>query len=470
MLYYPVEFKKERTDMTNDLTKGSPLKNILIFALPLLIGNIFQQLYNIADTIIVGRTIGTDALAAVGAVGSLMWFMCGGTYSLTIGFSSVIARYFGAHDPEGLKKTFASSVVLTLTISVLVATLFGIFLKPILRLLNTPAELFNLSYRYFIFIVLGLPFTAIYDLIISSIRALGNSRTPLIFMIISCLVNIVLDFILIKFAGLSTEGAAIATIISQITSSILGMIYIIKKMPELHISKGNFVPSRGIYKTLISIGIPMAFLEMVLAFGGIIVQFATNILGTLYVTASTAANRIAPFVLLPVFSVSSALSVFSAQNFGAKKYSRIVEAAKQATRCGYLWNTAVTLIMFFGGGLLMTLVAGNATEQVIDLGWTYLKIYALMSFILSPLAMQKSVLQPLGRTFWSMVSGFTEIFGRALSSLALLAIFTDPNLQFLGICLSDPIAWVIGLLTVILDYIITVKRLKATPDGAEIKL
>ncbi len=456
--------------MTNDLTKGSPLKNILIFALPLLIGNIFQQLYNIADTIIVGRIISTNALAAVGAVGSLMWFMCGGIYSLTLGFSSVIARYFGAHDPAGLKKTFASSLVLTLAISLLVSVLFAIFLNPILRLLNTPTELFPLSYKYFIFIVLGLPFTAIYNIIICSIRALGNSRTPLIFMVLSCVVNIILDFVLIKFAGLSTNGAAIATILSQILSSVIGIIYIAKKMPELHIKKSDLAVSRGIYRTLLSIGIPMAFLEMVLAFGGIIVQFATNILGTLYVTASTAANRIAPFVLLPVFSIGSSLSVFSAQNFGAKQYSRIVTAAKQATRCGYVWNGTVTLIMFFGGRLLMTLVASTASTQVIELGWTYLKIYAVMSFILSPLALQKNVLQPLGRTFWSMVSGFTEIFGRAFSSLAVFWIFSDPNIQFLGICFSDPLAWVIGLLTVILDYIITIKQLKATPDGEEIRL
>jgi Na+-driven multidrug efflux pump len=214
----------------------------------------------------------------------------------------------------------------------------------------------------------------------------------------------------------------------------------------------------------------MAFLEMVLAFGGIIVQFATNILGTLYVTASTAANRIAPFVLLPLFSIGSALSVFTAQNYGAKKYSRIVTAARQITLCGYAWNGMVTLIMFLGGGFLLKLVASTATNQVINLGWTYLKIYAVMSFVLTPLVMQKDVLQPLGRTFWSMVSGFTEILGRAASSLALLAIFTNPDIQFLGVCFSDPIAWLIGLLTVVLDYHITIKRLKATPDGKEINL
>ena len=456
--------------MTNDLTKGSPLRKILIFAIPLLIGNIFQQLYNIADTIIVGRTIGTHALAAVGAVGSLMWFMSGGIYSLTIGFSSVIARYFGAHDPKGLKKTFATSLVLTLAISLLVTLLFAIFLKPVLRLLNTPVELFSLSYNYFIYIVLGLPFTSLMNLLMNAIRSLGNSRASLVLMVVSCVLNIILDFVLIMYAGLSTDGAAIATILSHMITATFGIIFISKKMPELHIKKSDFTFSKGICKTLLSIGVSMAFLEMVLAFGGIIVQFATNILGTLYVTASTAANRIAPFVLLPLFSIGSALSVFTAQNYGAKKYSRIVTAARQITLCGYVWNGMVTLIMFLGGGFLLKMVASTATNQVIDLGWTYLKIYAVMSFVLTPLVMQKDVLQPLGKTFWSMVSGFTEILGRAASSLVLLAIFTNPDIRFLGVCFSDPIAWLIGLLTVVLDYHITIKRLKSTPDGAEIKL
>lgn len=450
--------------MTADLTKGSPLKRILLFSVPFLIGNLFQQFYNIADMVIVGRTLDSLAYTAVGATGSLVWFASGAIQSLTAGFSAITARYFGANDEEKVKQSFASAIRLSAIVSVVLSIVCALLARPMLELLQTPADIIDRSYSYVVLVFAGLVATALFNLLSNMIRALGDSRTPLYFLIIACIINIILDFVFIVVFGMDTDGAGLATVLAQLLSGIFCIIYIVKKQPRLHIGRRHFVRDRALDITLLRVGVPMAFLNMVLSIGAIVMQFVTNGLGTVYVSAQTTGSKIETFVTQPILSLGSSVSVFAAQNYGAKRYDRVVDGGKKTLLLGYAWCVIASVIMFPLGKIFVHLLAGDVEASVVDNGYVYIMINTALCFVLTPLVIFKSILQSVGRTFWSMVSGFTEIVGRAGLSMVVVflmsqLIIAEPT-GYVIMCFASPLAWLFGLLTILGDYIMMTRQFK----------
>ncbi|MBE6556923.1 MAG: MATE family efflux transporter [Ruminococcaceae bacterium] len=450
--------------MTTDLTKGPALKQIFFFSVPFLIGNLFQQFYNVADMVIVGRTLDASAYAAVGATGSLVWFASGAIQSLTTGFSTIAARHFGAQDEEGVKKAFALSIKLSALISVAVSLLCALFARQILELLRTPDDIIDRSYRYIVWIFAGLVATALFNLLSNMIRALGDSRTPLYFLVIACVVNIILDYVFIAVLHMDTDGAGLATVLAQLISGLMCIVYIMKKQPRLHVRLCHFRRDKELTASLLQVGLPMAFLNMVLSVGAIFMQFVTNGLGTLYVAAQTTGTKIENFVTQPILSFGSSVAVFAAQNYGAKKYDRVVEGGRKTVLICLAWCVIAFLIMLPCGKYFVSWLAGDVTQQMVDNAYLYMIIGTALSFILSPLVIYKSILQSVGRTFWTMASGFTEIVARASVSLAVLALIERSAVSeasgFFMMCFASPAAWLVGLLTIWLDYILLARRFR----------
>lgn len=441
-----------------DLTKGSALKQIFFFAIPYLIGNLFQQFYNVADMFIVGRTLDASAYAAVGATGSLVWFFTGAIQSLTLGFSVIVAQFLGGGDKERLKKAFGASLWLSAIISLVISVIAALFTRPILELLQTPADIIDRSHSYLIWIFAGLIATALFNLLSNAIRALGDSKTPLYFLIIACVINIILDFVFISLCGMDTDGAGLATVTAQLISGILCIFYIKKKQPLLHVSRKDLAWDPAMNRRLLKVGIPMAFLNMVLAVGSIVMQFVTNGLGTLYVTAQTTGGKLEQFITMPILSFGSAVAVFTAQNYGANKLDRVIDGGKKALLLCHLWSILAAAILLPCGSLFIRLfIGGDVDPSVVENGYLYITVNTLLIFTLSPLVIYKSVLQAVGRTFWTMVSGFTEILARAGTSILVLFLMNNLHLfgeerGFFFMCFANPMAWIFGLLTVILDY------------------
>ncbi len=457
--------------MVTDLTKGNPAKQIFIFSIPYLIGNLFQQFYNIADMVIVGRTIDTLAYTAVGATSSLVWFASGAIQSLTVGFSVIAANAFGADDEDKIKRSFAVSIKLSAIISVVFALLCTLFARPILELLRTPEDIIDQSYGYVAWIFAGLVATALFNLLSNMIRALGDSKTPLYFLVVACIINIILDIVFIVVCGMDTDGAGLATVLAQLISGLLCIVYIKKKQPLLHLSREHFRFDKDMSTLLLKIGVPMAFLNMVLSVGGIVMQFVTNGLGTTYVSAQTTGSKLESFVTQPILSFGSAISVFAAQNYGAKKYSRILDGGKKTIFICFAWSLIACVSIFFFGKPLVELIAGHIEQTVVDNAYLYILINTALTFILSPLVICKSVLQAVGRTTFSMISGFTEILGRAGLSVAVIMLIGasvfDEAVGYAVMCFGSPLAWLFGFMTVLPDYVMMRKSFKRLSLEAE---
>lgn len=441
--------------MTKDLTQGSPAKLIFSFAVPFLIGNIFQQFYNVADTIIVGRILGTNALAAVGATGSISWFAIGGIGGLTAGFSALTAQCFGAEDEAGIKKSFSMGILLSLIITVILTFFCLKYAYPTLRLLNTPGEIIDDSYHYIRWIYIGLFATALFNLLSNVIRALGDSITPLIFLVIACMINIILDFVFIIYGKMGPAGTGLATTISQLASGLLCIGYIIKKMPLLHLKKQDLIPEKVIIQNLLRLGVPMAFLNMVLSIGVIVLQFVNNGLGTLYVAAYTTATKIEQFVELPFSSFGSAIAIYTAQNYGAHKLQRIRKGTNQCLAIMLAWSVFSAIMIFLFGKWAIRFIAGGDNLDLIHYGYQYIVINSALSIMLFPLIIYKCVLQSIGRAVIPIISGFAEIVCRAAT-----AIYLTKWYGFIGICLTNPVAWLGALILIVFDYRLLLRKFK----------
>jgi len=446
--------------MTGDFTKGSPMKQIFFFTIPYLIGNLFQQFYNIVDTVIVGRSMNADALAAVGATGGLVWFFNGIIVSLSTGFSAVMSQYFGAKRPERVRHAFGMSIILSVIVSIFLTIVSCIFIMPILKLLNTPYTngIIYMAHDYLIWILIGLFGSTLFNLLSNAIRALGDSKTPLYFLIAACLINIVLDILLIPVMG--TAGAGLATAVAQLCSGVMCIFYIVKKQPALHIRRRHFRLNSRVIFHLLRLGVPMALLNMMLSIGSIVMQFVSNSLGNIYMASQTAAAKIEQFVTQPLLSLGSATAVYTAQNYGAKEYKRIVIGARKAQLLGVIWCAMISVIMFLFGKTFLGLVVGPAETDIINNGYTYIVINTACCIIVSVLIIAKGVLQAIGHAASPIISGPTEIIGRVGASFGAFTIFASPARQYLGICFSNPLAWLFGLIPIIIDYIITMRKFK----------
>lgn len=445
--------------MRNDLTAGKPGKLILQFTLPLLVGNLFQQFYSMADTIIVGRTIDVYALAAVGATGAISFLILGFVQGVTSGFSVITAQCVGASDERGIRRSVATSILLSVGVTVLFTFLSIYTARPLLELMQTPADIIDDAYRYIIVIYYGIVTSVFFNLFSSILRALGDSKTPLIFLIIACIINIVLDFACILLFHMGVAGAAWATIIAQAVSALLCLLYSLKRFPVLRLHKEDWAFSWRFAWQHLRVGLPMAFQFSVTAIGVMIMQAALNSFGSETVAAFTAASKIENIVSQPYNSLGVTASVFAAQNYGAGKIARIREGVRKSTLYSLIWAAAGGLLVVFGGRMLIRLFVGEASAAVFDQAQYYLNVMALFLFALGQLFIYRNVLQGVGRGAVPLAAGFAELVMRAFAAFVLTSA-----LGYLGVCLANPIAWLGAVVPLAVAYFLYMHKMKKNGD------
>jgi putative MATE family efflux protein len=430
-----------------DMTVGSPLRIILAFALPIFIGNIFQQFYSIIDTVIAGHFLGDDAIAAIGATSAIYSLIINMANGMNNGYSIIVARAFGEKDAEKLKKTFAMMIILNLLAGFILTLLSVIFIMPILELLSTPKEIIMDSYRFIIVILAGMIITILYNMFAGVLRAIGNSRTPLYFLILSCVVNIGLDVLFIVGLGTGVAGAAFATILSQTLSVILCLILVIRNYPELHLSKHHFRFDKRLFSDMFTTGLSMGFMYSIFAIGSVVLQGAINDLGKTIITGHTGARRIVELCMQPLSTLAAANATFVSQNYGARKYDRIKEGIKKTCICGFLWSTIATILIYILARPLVHAITGSMNSIVVDNAVMNLKINLPLFYPLGILLVLRTSLQGIGRKIAPLISSSIELIMKCLATWFLVERF-----GYVGVSIAEPSTWLVCMLFLLGAY------------------
>lgn len=440
-----METTSKRKSGTTDLTVGKPLFQILRFALPLVLGTLFQQLYSFADTVIVGRCLGTDALGAVGTTYSLNFLILGFVQGACVGFGIPVAETFGAKDKGGLRKYLFNGALLCVVLSVVFTLFTTLMAGPLLQLIHTPEELYADAVLYIRIIFLGIPATVLYNYASSVLRAMGDSQHPFYFLLAASVLNIGLDYLLIVPMGMGVDGAAIATVLSQLLSGGLCAFWFFTrtaKQEELTFRGQSSLLSAGHCKRLAYIGFPMGFEYSVSAIGAVIMQDAINLLGSTAVAAQTAGEKIRQMFTLPMESVGMAMATYVGQNHGAHRTDRIKQGIKDGCTIQLTYCVAAWVVIFFVKPYAVGLVLGDADPAVTAGAIQYLAIMSLLFCFHGLLMIFRNTLQGLGYSVQAIISGVGELIGRSLGGL--LAVKT--GLGYVGICLSNPFAWGLAML------------------------
>lgn len=422
--------------MVKDMSSGKPLKLILGFCLPLLVGNIFQQLYNMVDSVIVGRFVGKEALAAVGATGSINFLVIGFALGICSGFAIPIAQCFGAKDYGKMRKSIANATYLGILIT-LVLTVTTVLLAPsILHWMNTPQNIYQQSYDYIVVIFLGIGATMLYNMLACIFRALGDSRTPLYFLILSSLINVVLDLVLIINFKMGVRGAAVATVTAQAISGIACYLYMKKKLTIALCHGDERKLDFGHCRQLLAMGIPMGLQFSITAVGSVILQTAVNSLGSDTVAAVTAANKISMIFTQPLDTVGVTMATYGGQNFGANKIDRIFEGVKCSFAISLTYSIVMAIIVSLSANQLGLLFIEASETAILAQVGQFLKVNACFYWVLAILFILRNLLQGLGYSFLAMFGGVFELVGRSFVAIGLVSKF-----QFLAICFANPVAW-----------------------------
>ncbi len=423
--------------MANDLTKGSPTKLILSFTLPILIGYMFQQLYSMADTIVVGQFIGVNALAAVGATGGITFFVLGFMMGLANGFAVIVSHRFGADDHDEMRHAIGMSIVISLILGIVVTILAVSGTRTILELMNTPANIIDDSEKYLKVIFAGTLATIAYNTISAILRALGDSKTPLIFLVVSSVINVIGDIGLIVIFKMGVEGTAYATIAAQAISFLLCLVYTARKYPMLHLHKQDFAFDSLLVGSLLRIGIPGALSSSITALGVMILQTSINLLGSDTVAAYTAGTKVEQFFNMPMLSIGMAMATYTGQNLGAGRIDRIKDGLRSATMITILYAIVGGSTLFFFGDVFIKLFVSADQAHVIEIAQTFLNIVALMCWAVGLVFVYRNTIQGMGNGFIPMIAGAMELVMRLIA-----AMFLSKWLGFVGICIASPIAWI----------------------------
>lgn len=444
------------------MTEGSIFRNLIYFAIPILIGNIFQQLYNIADTAIIGNILGDKSLAAVGASTPVYGLLIGFSGGLTNGFAVVIARHFGAKDESSLKKAVALTYLLSGIIAFVVTVSSLLALHPLMKALKTPSDIIEQTESYMRIIIIFSAVTIAYNMLSGMMRAVGNSKAPLLFLVISTFVNIGLDFLFVKGFGMGVAGAAYATVISQGLSVVLCIVYAVRKCGFLVFRKSELVLDRPMLSDLLTTGLSMGLMFAIVSVGSVILQSAVNSFGTSTVSAHTAGRKIDEMFMLPLSTIAMSASTFVSQNYGAGKMDRV----KQGIRCSIIiaqvWSIISLLIVVLLRVYLIRWITGTSDSEIIAAASKYLIWNVPFFFILNVLLVLRTSLQGVGRKLVP-VSGSIVEFAFKIIAVTVLA----PKLGYFGVCISEPIIWAVCAVIVLADYAVFVKKTKLTPVGKE---
>lgn len=445
--------------MIKDLTKGEPLKLILLFSVPLLIGNIFQQLYNIADLVIVGRLLVVEPFAAVGAVAPLFFLIMFVIVGFTNGFAVVTGQRYGAKDYDGVRNSVVVSTILSTIVTLIFSVICTIFMNPILHWLNVPANIYHNAYWYIEIVVIGLLSTTMYNLLASIIRALGDSKTPLYFLIIASIINIILALVFIEVFHMGVPGSAVAVILSQAISVILCLFFVKYKFPILHLKKSDWMIKfdRTFYNSVyehMRIGFPMAVQFSIIGIGIIIIQSVCNTFGSNVIAALTAALRIEQIATLPMMSFGVALASYVAQNFGARKFKRIRLGVIKTSTINIALSILMAFVMRIWGTDIIGAFIGTATEEIIDIAHRYLLISTIFYFFLGQIFIYRNALQGMGETIFPLFACIAELVMRAFA-----AVYLAMKFGYIGIFYSGPIAWISASTILFLGYMGSIKHI-----------
>ena len=445
----------------SDMTTGNPMKIIFNFTLPIFIGNVFQQFYNMADAVIVGKFVGNKALAAVGSTGTIMFLIYGFVVGMTAGFTVLTAQKFGAGDMPAMRRTVAGASFLSLLVGLVLTAAFMAFMKPWLTLMHTPEDIFADAYAYIMIISAGILAQMLYNLLASILRALGNSRVPLYFLILSALLNIVLDLVFIIVFHMGAAGAAAATVISQGVSGALCLVYIVKKVPLLHMTREDWKLSGALLGTQIRIGIPMALQYSITAVGTMMVQASLNILGSTLVAAYTAAGKIEQIVTQAYVAMGTTMATYGAQNMGAGNISRIRQGFKASTVIGVVYAVVSAALVMTVGKYMTYLFVSEDVALIMDSVNTYLVCAGIFFIPLAIVNIYRNGIQGLGYGLLPMMAGVAELAGRGV-----VAVIAARQKSYLGVCLASPAAWVLASLLLIgmYYYVVKIDLKKILPD------
>lgn len=450
--------------MTKDLTVGKPFKSILFFTLPIFIGNVFQQLYSMIDAVIVGQTISDEALAGVGATGAISFLIIGFVQGLTAGFAVKTSQLYGAQDEEGIRRSIASSIALSAVLTVALTFVSVFTTMPLLRLMQTPEDIIGFSYDYIVTIYWGLAASVFYNLASSVLRALGDSKTPLVFLIVAALLNIGFDFLFILGFGTGVEGAGWATVLSQALSAIGCFVYMFVRFPVCRVKAKHFLNKPLFYLQHLAIGVPMALQYSITAIGMMVQQAALNKLGTQVVTAYTAASKVDNLAQQSMSALGTAVAMYCGQNYGAGKFHRIRKGVTESMIMGAVCAVASLVFVVACAKPLTMLFVKDASEEIISLSKEFLLWQGVFYVALAAIFVYRNALQGIGRSALTMLAGATELLMRSLASIFLAKWF-----GFTGICFSSPSAWVGADVFLLIAYFVIMHRVikKAMRSGSD---
>jgi putative MATE family efflux protein len=449
--------------MATPLTTGRPWRVILAFAVPLLLGNVVQQAYQIADAMVVGRVLGVDALAAVGATGSFLFLLLGFAWGMTSGFAIPTAQAFGAGDARAVRRSVASGAVLTGAVSVLITAAAPLLTEPMLRLLRTPAELLPQATTFAVVSFLGGSTMMFFNYLAAILRAIGDSRTPLVYLVVSCVLNIALVLGAVPGLGLGVGGAALATVLSQGFAVAMCLVHVRRRVPTLHVRREDWRVTRAELGRHLQLGLPMGFQASIIAIGILAVQVRLNELGADAVAAYTTATRVDNFTMAFLGSMGIATSMYAAQNLGARLPDRIRTGVLQSVAITAAGSAVLGAFVGFGGPVLVRLFVGPGEETVVDMAAYFLRVNGSLYVVLGALFVLRGALQGLGYTSVPTITGALELACRVLAAVALGAVW-----GYEGVVWGNPLAWVAALAVLVPAYLRAHRRLDdlRAPDAS----
>lgn len=430
---------KKSSSPAKDLTVGSPMKLILGFAFPMFLGLLFQQFYSLVDTMIVGKYLGVDPFAGVGSTGSLNFIVIGFCMGLCSGFSVPISQSFGAKDFPLLRKMVTNSVWLCTFFSVVITTLMLVFCRPVLTLMNTPENIFEYAYIYIFIIFAGIPCTILYNMTAAILRALGDSKSPIIFLAISSVINIGLDLLLIIVFRMGVDGAALATVVSQGVSGVISIIYIKKKFDILAMEKGDWKLERHLAGKLTGVGIPMGLQYSITGIGSVILQTAVNGLGSIYVASMTAGSKINIFLACPFDALGQTMAPYAGQNIGARKLDRVGKGLRAACIVGFIVSGLMVIVVKLFGGQLTMLFLDEKDPVIMQNSTQFLIIVSAFYCLLTLVNTVRFTIQGMGFSSLAIIAGVMEMIARGIAGMLLV-----PAFGYLGACYSSPLAWLLA--------------------------
>lgn len=442
--------------MVKDMTNGSPSKHILGFAVPMLFGMLFQQFYNLVDTIIVGKTLGVEALAGVGATGSINFMIIGFCMGVCNGFVIPVAQCFGAKKPADLRKYVFNGYICSIVFAIVLTLASVIFCRRILIIMNTPADIIDHAYNYIVVIFIGIPTVFLYNMVSGVIRSLGDSKTPIVFLVLSSIINVVLDFFLILVCKMGVAGAGWATVTSQLISGLTCLIYMYKKYDILKGNKSERVLDRRFITNLCMNGVPMGLQYSITAIGSTILQAAVNTLGSTYVAAMTAGSKMFNFTCCPFDALGSTMATYAGQNVGAAKIKRLGQGVRSAMIIGSVYSVLSLIALYFTTDYIALLFVNASETTIIALTRQFILASACFYIPLTGVNVVRFCIQGMGFSVFAISAGILEMIGRAFAAIILI-----PSIGFMGACLASPIAWIAADAFLFPAFIHCAKKLNA---------